>query len=120
MNSPRKILLIDNAPDRKERINAIKASGYAVFPALKMDEARSRCMRGGYDLIVVNAGEQPEQALQFCDEIRQQCPKQNVLMSSNANPGRDYIVPADLDSIQEAIDKKLRREKAPSDYANAA
>ena len=48
MNSPRKILLIDKAQDRKERINALKNRSYAVFPALRMEEARSRYREEGH------------------------------------------------------------------------
>jgi DNA-binding response OmpR family regulator len=120
MNSPRKILLIDKASDRKERINALKNRGYAVFPALRMGEARSRCLRGGYDLIVVNAGEDLDQSLQFCDELRKQCPKQLVRMSANANVERDYIIPAELSALLEAVDRLLGEGASSSDYASAA
>jgi DNA-binding response OmpR family regulator len=119
MNSPRKILLIDNASDRKERIKALSERGYAVFPALKMDEARSRCTRGGYDLIVVHAGEQPEQALAFCEELRAQCPKQLLLMSGSSANDRDYAVPADLSSLLQRVDQVLQGS-GRTDLASAA
>ncbi len=119
MNSPRKILLIDNAPDRKERIKALSVRGYAVFPALKMEEARSRCTRGGYDLIVVHAGEQQEQALAFCDELHSQCPKQALLLSSSAVGERDYAVPDDLSSLLQRVDQMLHANQQ-ADLASAA
>jgi DNA-binding response OmpR family regulator len=119
MNSPRKILLIDNASDRKERIKALSSRGYTVFPALKMEEARSRCMRGGYDLIVVHAGEQPEQALAFCEELQAQCPKQPLVMSGNTAGGRDYAVPGDLPSLVQRVDKMLQ-DGERTDLASAA
>lgn len=119
MNSPRKILLIDNAPDRKERIKALSDRGYAVFPALKMEEARSRCTRGGYDLSVVHAGEQQEQTLAFCEALREQCPKQPLLMTGSAAGDRDYSVPADLQSLLQRVDETLQGDKR-SDLASAA
>ena len=119
MNSPRKILLIDNASDRKARIKALSERGYTVFPALKMEEARSRCMRGGYDLIVVHAGEQPEQALALCDELCTQCPKQLLLMSGNEVGDRDYAAPGDLSSLVQRVDMLLHRNDQ-KDLASAA
>ena len=119
MNSPRKILLIDSAPDRKERIKALSDRGYTVFPALKMEEARSRCMRGGYDLIVVHAGEQREQAFAFCEDLRAQCPKQALLMTGGTAGERDYAVPAGLQSLLQRVDETLPGE-AGSDLASAA
>jgi len=121
MNSSRKVLLIDSAPDRKQRIKALADRGYGVFPALKMDEARSRCTRGGYDLIVVNAGQEQERALEFCDEIRKNCPKQLLLMTSNTNSDRDYAIAGDIPSMVQHVEKLLPRESAsPADLASAA
>ena len=117
MNSPAKILLIDNEADRKERIRALKNRGYAVFPALKMEDAHSRCLRGNYDLIVVAAGGEQERATEFCDEIRRQRPLQHVLMTAGSNGGREYAVGSDLQSLVEAVDRILR---SSGDYANAA
>jgi len=119
MNSQHKVLLIDNAPDRKERINALKNRGYSVFPALNMDEARSRCLRGGYDLIVVNAGEQPDHAVEFCDDIRRNCPKQLLLLCSNSHDSRDYSVAADLKTLLEKMEQALP-PGGSADYASAA
>jgi DNA-binding response OmpR family regulator len=120
MNSPRKILLIDNASDRKERIKALSDRGYTVFPALKMEEARSRCMRGGYDLIVVHAGEQQEQALAFCEELRASCPKQALLLSGNAAGDRDYAVRGNQQSLVERVDKMLQDTDGHADLQSAA
>lgn len=120
MNEPRKILIIDRASDRKERINALKSRGYGVFPTLRMEEARSRCTRGGYDLIIVNGGEDRERALQFGDDLRKQCPKQLLLVRASGEAGRDYIVGPDLDALLERVDTLLRQEESPSDLASAA
>ena len=117
MNSPR-ILLIDKAGDRKERINALKSRGYSVFPTLRMEEARSRCLRGGYDLIVVNAGDEQEQALQYCDDLRSQCPNQQLLLCSTAQTGRDFQVAPDVQSLVSAVESKLGAKA--QDLASAA
>jgi DNA-binding response OmpR family regulator len=119
MNSQR-ILLIDKARDRKDRINALKSRGYAVFPTLNMEEARSRCMRGGYDLIVVNAGDEQEQATQYCDDIRRQCLRQLVLMCTNDGAGRDYAIAPDVDSLVNAVDSTLNASGKRDNLANAA
>ena len=119
MNSQR-ILLIDKAHDRKERINALKQRGYAVFPALRLEEARSRCMRGGYDLIVVNAGDEAAQAIEYCDDIRKQCPRQKILMCSSDNT-RDYAVPPEVNALLTAVDSTLHADQPQhADLASAA
>ena len=120
MNSPRKVLLIDNASDRKDRIKSLADHGYSVFPALRMDEARSRCTRGGYDLIVVNAGDTQEQALEFCDEIRRQCPKQLLLLTSDSATDRDYAVSGGIPSLLQRVDELLQESSKPADLASAA
>jgi DNA-binding response OmpR family regulator len=120
MNSPRKILLIDTASDRKERIKALADHGYSIFPALRMDEARNRCTHGGYDLIVVNAGSNQEQAEEFCDQIRTQCPKQLLLMTSDAASDRDYAVSRGLPAMLQAVDDLLRDNNKTSNLASAA
>lgn len=120
MNSQPRILLIDKALDRKERINTLKNRGYTVFPTLRMEEARSRCLRGGYDLIVVNAGDEQEQAMQYCDEIRRQCPNQLVLMCSNDGAERDYAIGSDVTSLVQAVEETLNGKAKPADLASAA
>jgi len=119
MNSRPKILLIDRAPDRKDRINALKNRGYAVFPALSMEEARSRCLRGGYDLIVVNANGEHPQSVEFCDDIRRQCPKQHLILCTDGDSGREYAVGSDTESVVRAVESALPVAKA-ADLASAA
>lgn len=119
MNSPSKVLLIDNASDRKTRIKALADHGYSVFPALRMNEAQSRCTRGAYDLIVVNAGDNQEQALEFCDQIRKQCPKQLLLMTSDATSDRDYAVSGGIPALLQRV-AELLPENTKTDLANAA
>jgi DNA-binding response OmpR family regulator len=120
MNSQARILLIDQAHDRKQRIQALKSRGYAVFPALNMEEARSRCLRGGYDLIVVNANAENEQAGQFCDDIRRQCPKQRLILCSTGQPTRDYAIAPDVPSVVDAVEAALNRNGKSADLPKAA
>jgi DNA-binding response OmpR family regulator len=117
--NPQRILLIDKAQDRKDRINALKQRGYSVFPALQMEEARSRCMRGSYDLIVVNAGDEEQKAIEYCDDIRRQCPRQHVLMCTLENT-RDYSVTPDAESLVKAVDSTLHADQQSTDMASAA
>lgn len=119
MNTARKILLIDNASDRKQRIKALADRGYTVFPALRMEEARSRCSRGGYDLIVVHADREPQQAIDFCEEVRQSCPKQLLLLSGDSSNSRDYAVSGDLESLIQRVDQMFPGSDK-SDLASAA
>jgi len=100
----------------------LKQSGYAVFPALKLEEARSRCMRGGYDLIIVNAGEQLQDAMQFCDNLRASCPEQPLLMCTGGDAEaaqREYAAPVAADGLLQRVDALLKRSSS-GDYANAA
>ena len=103
-----KVLLVDRDPElRKERISMLKKNGYRVFPALDLQQAKQRCKPGAYDLIVVNSGEQPEMALEFCDAIKSADPKQAVLLMVGAIvqiPTRDYMVPDIPERLAEQVD----------------
>jgi DNA-binding response OmpR family regulator len=90
-----KVLIVDKSIDRKKRIAALKEQGFSVFPALRLEEARSRCRPGAYDLIIVNAQDEPEIAASFCDELRARTPAQAVLLAvsnGSGNNGQDYLV----------------------------
>jgi DNA-binding response OmpR family regulator len=110
---PLKVLLIDRDPERrKERISALKKNGYRVFPALDLEQAKQRCKPGTYDLIVVNAGEHPEIALEFCERIRSTAPKQAVLLMVGAIvqlPPRDYMVSDIPERLLERVDAIFER-----------
>jgi len=93
-----KVLIVDKSIDRKKRITALKERGLSVFPALRLAEARSRCRPGAYDLIIVNAQDEPEAATSFCDELSKRAPAQAVLLvvSNGTGPsGRKYVVADD-------------------------
>ena len=81
-----KILMVDNDPkSRKERVNILRAHGFTAYPALDMQQARSRCKPGTYDLIIVNPREGNEAATELCNTIRQQNPQQMLLVMTAAD-----------------------------------
>ena len=87
-------------------------NGYRVFPALDLQQAKQRCKPGAYDLIVVNSGEQPETALEFCEWIRGNDPKQTILLMVGAIvqlPRREYMVPDIPERLLERIDSIFER-----------
>ena len=104
-----KVLLIDRDSEepRKKRIAVLKRHGYKVFPVLDLQQARSRCKPGAFDLIVVNSGGQPDMALELCEWIRSNDPKQAVLLMVGAIvqlPRRDYMVPDIPERLLERIE----------------
>ena len=103
----KRILIIDSEPARrKERVNALKQRGFAVYPALKLEEARSRCKRGGYDLIIVSAAANAEGALQLCDEIGKGTTRQPVLlMTPNGTATGEHNHPVVSDDPKTLADR---------------
>ena len=76
-----KILMVDNDPQgRKDRINILRSHGFSAYPALNLQQARTRCRPGAYDLIVVNPRDEKEPALELCNAIKQQNPNQLLLL----------------------------------------
>ncbi len=107
-----KVLLIDRNPERKERISVLQRHKYKVFPALDIQQARERCRPGVYDLVVVNAGGQPELALEFCDSITITNPEQAVLLMVGEGvqlPRRDYMVSDIPERLLERIESMFER-----------
>ncbi len=105
--SPLKVLLVDSAPDRKERIALLRSHGLTIYPALDLEQARQRCKTGRFALIVVNAAMAPDLALQVCDQIRSENPEQPLIMLTAPGvsaPARDYV-----ESMQpEALLKRVK------------
>ncbi len=111
-----KVLIVDKSIDRKKRIATLKQSGFSVFPALKLDEARSRCRPGAYDLIIVNAQDELETATAFCDELRSRTPAQAVLLAVSNGAGnldRDYLAQDDADALAQRASALLGRSPRP-------
>jgi DNA-binding response OmpR family regulator len=115
MDSLQKILIVDKTDDRKTRIAAIKARGFAVYPALNLQEARSRCRPGAYDLVVVNGTVEPEACVAFCDQLRERKPKQPVLLTVDDHasvPDRDYLVDNNAAELAGRVEALLRKPSA--------
>jgi len=106
-----KVLLIDRDPmRRKKRVAVLKEHGYRIFPALEIQA--DRCKPGVYDLIVVNSGDQPDLALEFCDSITRKDSTQAVLLMVGASvqlPHRDYMVSDIPERLLERIDAIFKR-----------
>jgi DNA-binding response OmpR family regulator len=123
MEETRKILIIDKSLERKTRIQALKSLGFAVYPALKIAEAGNRCKPGSYDLIVVNAGDEQDAALELCDTIRQRAPKQLLLLMvapGSAAPNRDYVMSNKAEELASRAESLLRRRSVTADSGVAA
>ena len=93
----RKALVIDTDRDRyrrKERIGLIQNAGFKAFPVLRLQDACVRCKPGSFDLVAVYATENGAQAVEICDQIKQNDPKVQLFLvsSSPETPSRDYIV----------------------------
>lgn len=117
MEVSRKVLVIDKSIDRKKRIAAIRRRGFSVFPALRLAEARSRCRPGAYDLIVVNAQDEPEAAMAFCDALCDRTPTQSVLLVTSGGSSasqRDYVVTEDPEALADRVEAVLRGSAASS------
>lgn len=106
-NPQRKALLIDADKDRnrrKERKIILQNLGFKVFPALDITYVRSRCKPGAFDVIVVNAGENPQTTAELCDDIKKCDHNQKLFLISNNGElaGRDYVV-SDWDELQKKL-----------------
>ena len=118
MNSLPKVLIVDKTRDRKTRLAAVKALGFAVYPALNLQEARSRCRPGAYDLVVVNGTLEPEACVAFCDQLRERKPPQAVLLTVDDQagiPNRDYIVANRATELAARVEALLRKQPAQAE-----
>jgi PleD family two-component response regulator len=119
-----KILMVDNDPkNRKERINILRAHGFAAFPALNMQQAKTRCRPGAYDLIVVNPRDEEQQALELCDAIKKQNSQQLLLVMTSAHAeasGRDGTVSDNPQMLLECVQAMFPRHAVASEVSRAA
>ena len=96
--SQRKALVVDEDKDRyrrKERNTVLKGLGYKVYPVLRMPDARGRCRPGAFELIVVNAGENANAALELCDHIKNCDNNQKLFLIADEKAGlpeREYLL----------------------------
>lgn len=113
----RKALMVDEDKDRyrrKERNDMLKQAGFKVYPVLRMQDVSARCKPGAFDLIVVNGTINPEAAAQISEQIKANDPKQRVMLVSNQNHHRDYVV-ADWDELN----RRLSSQNLPNDLVAA-
>lgn len=110
MDEKMKILLIDNRPDRKTRIAALKEQGFAVFPARKIQEAQSRCRPGAYDLIIVEGDQDRAVAESLIAEVRRCNPEQRLLLmaDSPSSDAKVETVGTDADELVKQVKGSFR------------
>jgi DNA-binding response OmpR family regulator len=116
----RKVLIVDRSSDRKKRISAVRERGFAVFPALQLQDACSRCRAGAYDLVVVSGTENFEAALAFCQQLQGRNPPQAVLLvtSNGSEAARDYVVSGSPEALADRVEKILRKSQDTTDSAD--
>lgn len=93
----RKALVIDDDKDRyrrKERITLVQNAGFKAYPMLRLQDVRTRCRPGSFDLVVMNATQNVDLAVELCDEIKRNDPKQRLFLTIHevAAPDRDYLL----------------------------
>jgi len=92
----RKAMVVDDDKDRyrrKERVTSIQNAGFKAYPVLRLQDVRSRCRPGSFDLVVVNAAHNTDLAVELCDEIKRNDPNQQIfLVAAGAAADRDYIL----------------------------
>jgi folylpolyglutamate synthase/dihydropteroate synthase len=109
----RKALMVDEDKDRyrrKERNDLLKQAGFKVYPVLRMQDVCTRCKPGAFELIVVNGTENPEAAAQLCEQIKANDPKQKIVLVSNQNNDRDYVV-SNWDELNRRITSEAEQKK---------
>jgi DNA-binding NtrC family response regulator len=109
----RKALMVDEDKDRyrrKERNDLLKQAGFKVYPVLRMQDVCTRCKPGAFELIVVNGTENPEAAVQLCEQIKANDPKQKIVLVSDQNHDRDYVV-SNWDELKRRITSEAEPKK---------
>jgi DNA-binding response OmpR family regulator len=79
-NGPvKKILLVDDESRIRDlRALILRGQGHVVQTAATLEEARAAWLPGKYSLIIVDLRRQPKEAMDFCEEIKQESPDQLV------------------------------------------
>ena len=125
MTQPKKIkiLMVDNDPkDRKQRINILRSHGFSAYPALNMQQAKTRCKPGSYDLIVVNPRDEKEQGMGLIAEIKNENPQQLVLLMIPADQPTDAegMVSDDPQMLLERVQTMFPKHAPASEASMAA
>jgi DNA-binding response OmpR family regulator len=75
----KKILLVDDEPRIRElRALILEGQGHQVETADTLEEARAAWLPGKYSLIIVDLRRQPQEAMDFCEEIKAESPEQLI------------------------------------------
>jgi|SRR5579859_697817 len=124
LGEKRKILLVDDEPGgRKQRIGILKDRGFAVYPALAIEQARTRCRPGAYDLIIVHANnDNKDVALALCDWLHTNDSRQLLLLMLAPDvhvPRRDFLVSNVPKELLERVEFLLRPGTANPEAAAA-
>jgi|SRR5215471_9991096 len=109
-----KVLLVDSEPDRQARIAILKQHGFRVYPALSIEQARSRCRSGAYDVIVLNADSGQNMAFELYEQIHERDPRQHVLvMTAKELPenGSEHAVSSAPERLLERVELLLSTSK---------
>ncbi len=118
----RRVLVVDDSSDRKERVAVLKENGFTVYPALNLEQARKRCTPGKFDLIIVNARMNPDLAVPLCDGIIAENHEQSLLLIAAPNlqvPRRPYLV-SDGEVLLYRINRLLAVDVHPESMVEAA
>ena len=124
-NPMRRALVIDEDKDRyrrKERTTMLKNAGFKVYPVLRLPDAKGRCKPGAFEVIAINAGENANQAIELCDEIKKCNPEQKlflILTAPNAEiPNRDYAV-SNWEELMKKIESPAKTGERKNDLVAA-
>jgi len=119
-NPVRKAMVVDDDKDRyrrKERVTMIQNAGFKAYPVLRLQDVRNRCRPGSFDLIVVNSGQNADQAVELCDEIKRNDPNQQVfLVASIGAPDRDYVL-RDWSQLSTKLGSSEKTQQKPEHVA---
>jgi len=109
-----RVLLVDNAPDRKKRISLLTKNGLVVRPALNLQQARERCKPGRYDLVIVNGGRRPDLAVTVCDDIITNDHEQILLLMVTRDirvSPRSYLVASKPEILLDRVKTLLAQDR---------
>lgn len=78
-NDQRRVLLIDHDSRRQQlRVAALRNCEVEVHPASNVDDASRLCARRSYDLVLMAAEEDSEEAALLSNELKKNRPRQRV------------------------------------------
>jgi DNA-binding response OmpR family regulator len=108
-NRRARILLVDgDSTVQHLRALILRMQGYDVDTAADLEAARTVVAAAGpYNLIIVDVGHFTDAGLEFCEEIKQQHPRQKVLMQVD---GHGYV------GRESCPDKIVSKQEGPQHF----